>query len=186
VGRGPLAGPVVAGAFCFFQKQNAPKDNEAIKIFKGVRDSKRLSEKQREKMYGILTGHPAIRWAIGMASEKIIDEINILEATKLAMKEALKNLKLRPDFLLLDGNFVLEDLSVSQQSVIRGDEKIFSCAAASIIAKVTRDRLMKNLHKKYPDYGFEKHKGYGTREHLRAIKESGPCEIHRLSFAPFR
>lgn len=177
VGRGPLAGPVVACAVVvkkFFYDEFRPN----------IRDSKQLSEKQREKWFEFLTNTPEIKWGIGIVSEKIIDEINILEAAKLAMKKALDNLKIAPDFLLIDGNFLLEDLNINQKAVIKGDEKIFSCAAASIIAKVTRDRLMLKYAKKYPAYGFEKHKGYGTRFHLAALKKHGPCEIHRRSFRP--
>jgi len=179
VGRGPLAGPVVAAAVCF--KSNNPPVFE-----ENIRDSKKLSSRQRERWYGFLTEQDSIKWGIGLVSEKIIDQINILEATKLAMKRALKDLKIEPDYLLLDGNFLLEDLSISQKAVIRGDEKVISCAAASIIAKVARDRLMLRYHQKFPQYGFDAHKGYGTKQHLSAIEQHGPCAIHRLSFAPFK
>ncbi len=228
VGRGPLAGPVVAAAVCINSSLRAPgcllkdvqaRDNPAEDAdnngivsssldkfpFEGlngpsgpveggaprkdtwteVRDSKKLSPKQRERWYKFLTKQPEIKWGIGLVSEKIIDQINILEATKLAMKRAIEALKIEPDYLLLDGNFLLEDLSISQKAVVRGDEKVISCAAASIIAKVTRDRLMGKYDAKYPDYGFKKHKGYGTKDHLAAIKKHGACPIHRLSFSPF-
>jgi len=206
VGRGPLAGPVVAAAVCISAKVRfvipacaspmasarrakagiqSSESGSRIKCGmtpKGIRDSKKLSPKQRERWYEILTNHSNIKWGTGMVSEKIIDKINIFEATKLAMKKALKTLACEAEYLLLDGNFTLEDLSISQKAVIRGDEKIFSCAAASIIAKVTRDRLMQKYHKKYPQYGFDRHKGYGTKKHFEAIKRHGSCKIHRLSF----
>ena len=151
-----------------------------------TRDSKKLSAAQRERWFEFLTMHPDIKWGVGMVSAKIIDQINILEATKLAMKRALENLKVDANYLLLDGNFLLDELSINQKAVVRGDAKIWSCAAASIIAKVTRDRLMIKYHQKYPAYGFDKHKGYGTAQHFAAIKQHGPCAIHRLSFAPFK
>ena len=189
-GRGPLAGPVVAvGVTVFCHPGPDPGSKTWIPAFAGMtvkklRDSKKLSVKQRELWYKLLTRHPDIKWGIGMTSEKIIDRINIFEATKLAMIRAIEDLKIKPEYLLLDGNFTLEELSVSQKAIIRGDEKVFSCAAASIIAKVTRDRLMCRLSKKYPQYGFEKHKGYGTRKHCEALKKHGPCKIHRKSFRP--
>lgn len=172
VGRGPLAGPVVAGAV-FISKN--------CKVIKGVNDSKKLSEKQRENLYKVLTNHKDIKWGIGMVSEKVIDKINILQATKLAMKKALKNLG--AEYLLLDGSFVL-DVPQRQKSIIKGDSKVFSIACASIIAKVTRDKLMQKYHKKYPQYGFDKHKGYGTATHIKNIKKFGVCPIHRKSFYP--
>ena len=170
-GRGPLAGPVVAGAVVFLN---------GFKI-KELNDSKKLSEKQRENLYKILTNHKDIKWGIGIVSEKVIDKINILEATKLAMQKALKNLK--PEFLLIDGNFKINSI-MRQKSIIKGDQKVFSIAAASIIAKVTRDRLMEKAHKKYSSYGFDKHKGYGTKAHFASLKKFGPCKIHRKSFYP--
>jgi len=178
VGRGPLAGPVVAAAVCI-------KKSDLPPFVENIRDSKKLSQKRREGWYKFLTEQPNIKWGIGLVSEKVIDRINILEATKLAMKQAVKALKIEPDYLLLDGNFLLEDLSISQKAVIRGDEKVISCAAASIIAKVIRDRLMLRYHQKFPQYGFDKHKGYGTKDHLAAIKKHGACPIHRTSFSPF-
>jgi len=192
VGRGPLAGPVTAAAVTVqqfpisnFQFPNKFKIQN-LKKFQDIKDSKKLSALQRERWFEFLTTHPDIKWGIGIVPEKIIDQINILEATKLAMKRAVEALKIEPDYLLLDGNFLLEDLSISQKAVTRGDEKIWSCAAASIIAKVTRDRLMEKYDAKYPVYGFKKHKGYGTAQHLVAIEQYGACAIHRLSFAPFK
>lgn len=174
VGRGPLAGPVLAAAVIF------EKDFKFPKLI--VRDSKKLSGEQREKAYEILINHPQVKWGIGSVSEKIIDKINILEATKLAMLLAIEDLKIKPQFLLLDGSFKI-DSQISQKSVVEGDFKIFSCAAASIIAKVTRDRIMTGYDKKYPQYGFAKHKGYGTALHIKKIKEFGLCKIHRRSFS---
>jgi len=178
-GRGPLAGPVVAAAVM------VRKFPIADFQFSKIKDSKKLSAKQREIFYKILTKHPNIRWRIAKVSEKVIDKINILEATKLAMKKAIKNLKTRPDFLILDGNFKI-NLNIPQKSIIKADEKVFSCAAASILAKVTRDRIMQKYHKKYPKYGFDKHKGYPTKHHFRMLKKYGPCKIHRKSFRPVR
>jgi len=172
-GRGTLAGPVVAAAV--FVKPNSNF------LLKGINDSKKLSEKQREHLYNILIKNKDIKWGIGIVSETVIDRINILEATKLAMKKAIKNIK--PDFLVLDGNFSLK-LDLPQKSIIKGDGKVMSCAMASVIAKVTRDRLMKKLHKKYPHYGFDKHKGYGTKVHFANIEKFGSCKIHRKSFYP--
>ena len=188
-GRGPLAGPVVAAAVMVnpkFEVRN-PKQIQKVSKFEirnsklKIRDSKQLSEKQREFFYERLTKHPDIEWGMGIVSEKIIDKINILEATKLAMERALKNLE--PDFLLIDGNFPIKS-KIPQKSVIGGDAKIFSCCAAGIIAKVTRDRIMKKYHKKYPQYGFLQHKGYPTKAHFANLEKFGPCRIHRRSFYP--
>lgn len=174
-GRGPLAGPVTAAAVLVRQFSITNFQ------FSKINDSKKLSERQREFFYEVLTNHPQIEWGIGVVSEKIIDKINILEATKLAMKKAAKNLN--ADFLLLDGNFKINS-KISQRAIIKGDSKVFSIAAASIIAKVTRDRLMQKMHKKYPQYNFAKHKGYGTAAHVASLKSFGPCEIHRKTFWP--
>jgi len=173
-GRGPLAGPVVAAAVCL--------KPDAIKILKGINDSKKLSEKNREYFYKILINHKDIKWGIGIVSEKVIDKINILEATKLAMLKAVKDLGCDVDFLLLDGNFKIKS-EILQRSIIKGDQKVFSISAASIIAKVTRDKIMEKYDKKYPQYGFKKHKGYPTKFHREKIKEFGLCGIHRKSFS---
>jgi len=178
-GRGPLCGPVVACAvmvkkFSIFNFQ-----------FLKLRDSKKLSPKKREEFYKILTSHPAIRWGTGRVSEKVIDKINILEATKLAMKRAVEKLSKKPNFLILDGKMKL-DLPIPQKAIIKADEKVFSCAVASIIAKVSRDRMMKMYHQKYPQYGFNQHKGYPTKLHRKMLKKYGPCKIHRKSFKPLK
>ena len=157
-----------------------------------LRDSKKLSPKQREELYGILTRHPGIKWGIGRVSEKVIDKINIKNAAELAMWRALKNLekkiKKRTDFLIIDGNNIknLQLTTYNLKLLIKADEKVFSCATASIIAKVTRDRIMRKYHKKYPQYGFDRHKGYGTKLHLKMLKKHGPCKIHRKSFKPVK
>lgn len=179
VGRGPLAGPVVAAAVVF---KNFNNDIQDI----GIKDSKKLSLKQREKIFKILTDHPDINYTIGIISESAIDKINILQASLAAMKKAVSQLKVQPEFLLIDGQFTLEDMVISQKAVVSGDEKVFSIAAASVIAKVTRDRMMLEYGLKYPLYGFDKHKGYGTKTHLEALKKYGPCEIHRKSFGPVK
>jgi len=174
VGRGPLAGPVVAAAVIVdFRSYNLRR------LF--IKDSKKLTPKKREEFYKILTKHPAIKWGIGRVSERVIDKINILEATKLAMKRAMKKLKIRPDFLIIDGNFKI-NLNLPQKAIVKADEKVFSCAAASIIAKVTRDKIMLRYHKKYPRYGFNQHKGYPTKLHRKMLRKYGPCRIHRRSF----
>jgi ribonuclease HII len=178
-GRGPLAGPVVAAAVSIIP-------NSKFKISK-IRDSKKLTPQKREELYRWITQCPFVEWGIGKVSEKVIDRINIFEATKLAMKKAIFNLerklKRKADFLILEGNFKI-DLPIPQKSIIKGDEKVLSCAMASIIAKVTRDKIMEKYAKKFPEYGFEKHKGYGTKFHLKMLKRYGPCPIHRRSFLP--
>jgi ribonuclease HII len=178
-GRGPLAGPVLAAACLIVDCRFKAAD------FKGLKDSKKLSRKQREKFYKIITKNKNIEWGIGRVSERMIDKINILEASKLAMKKAVAKLKKKPDLLILDGKMKL-DLPVAQQSIVKADEKVFSCACASILAKVTRDRIMEKYHLKYPRYCLNDHKGYPTKIHLRMLKRYGPCKIHRMSFEPVR
>ena len=170
-GRGPLAGPVVASAVVF--------PVEKVKEF--IKDSKKLSEKAREKVFDYVTKKAKV-YSIGIVDEREIDRINIYRATMKAMIEAVKSLKLKPDLLLIDGNMMLNEVSIKQRAIIDGDNLSFSIAAASIIAKVTRDRIMREYDKIYPQYGFAKHKGYGTEEHYRALERYGPCNIHRRSF----
>lgn len=186
VGRGPLAGPVMACAVAYLKKGKI--DSALLKISRSIKDSKKLSPKQRERFYKALTQHSKIEWAISRVSEKVIDKVNILKATKKAMKGAVKNLekklkRRKVRFLIIDGNFGL-DLLISQKSIVRADQKVFSVTAASVIAKVTRDRVMEKYGKKYPVYNFDKHKGYPTKLHRRLLKKYGPCEIHRKSFRP--
>ena len=170
VGRGPLAGPVVAGAVIL------PKDCDILYI----NDSKKLSEKKREELYDVIM-EKAIAVGIGYASHIRIDEINILQATYEAMREAISKLSVKPDILLNDA-VTIPGIDIKQVPIIKGDAKSISIGAASINAKVTRDRLMVEYDKKYPGYGFASNKGYGSAAHIAAIKEIGPCDIHRRSF----
>ncbi|MBO5328417.1 MAG: ribonuclease HII [Clostridia bacterium] len=170
VGRGPLAGPVVCAAVIM------PLND----VILGVDDSKKLSAKKRESLYNIIK-EKAIAYAIFRVEPQVIDEINILEATKLCMKNAVESLSVKPDFVLTDGNMTL-DISVEQKSVIKGDANSYSIGAASIIAKVFRDDIMDKYAEIYPEYAFEKNKGYGTAAHINGIKEAGLCPIHRRSF----
>lgn len=169
-GRGPLAGPVCAAAVIL------PKNH----IIEGVNDSKKLTEKKREALYDVIK-EEALAYSIAFASEKEIDELNILQATYLAMKRAVEGLNPPADYAMIDGNRIPE-LSVPAECIVKGDGKSMSIAAASILAKVTRDRLMLELAKKYPEYQFEKHKGYGTKLHYEMLDKFGPSEIHRQSF----
>lgn len=168
-GRGPLAGPVCA-ACVILDKDNIPE---------GINDSKKLSEKKREILYDEIMKKAIVSYA--MVDEKTIDEINIREATKLAMRRAAEGLSQTLDFLIIDGNFTIGYLE-NEQFVIGGDAKSLSIGAASIIAKVTRDRLMMKIDEEYPMYNFKKHKGYGTKEHIEKIRAYGPCPYHRMSF----
>ena len=170
-GRGPLAGPVVAGAVIL------PKDC----LLEGINDSKKLSEKKREKLYDDIIEN-AVAWGVGVVEHTVIDEINILNATRKAMKLALENLKVKPDYILIDAEKKVDTNGIPYLPIIKGDALSISIGAASIIAKVTRDRMMKEYDKIFPMYGFEKHKGYGTKAHVEALKEYGPCMIHRNSF----
>jgi len=178
-GRGPLAGPVIAAAVMINLNHNL----KLKKTLKGVRDSKKLMPKKRRRLYNIITQNAKIKWARGRVSGKVIDKINILEATKLAMKRSVENLKEKPDFLVIDGNLTL-NLKIPQKSIKKADNKVFSCALASIIAKVYRDDIMRRFCKEYPQYVFDRHKGYPTKLHRRLLKKYGPCRIHRKSFAP--
>ena len=177
-GRGPLAGPVVAAIVLV-----APNFIFDQKKYKLIRDSKKLSEAKREEAYDlIMSDFSEVK--VGWCDHETIDRINILQATFLAMKKALGALKSKPDLVIVDGSFKIPNISQKQRAIIKGDATVFSIAAASIIAKVTRDRLMRKFHETYPVYEFAQHKGYGTKLHLEKIKEYGPSPIHRLSFAP--
>lgn len=171
-GRGPLAGPVVAA--CVILDIDLP--------ILGIDDSKKLSKSQRESLYLEIKKN-AIAIGIGIVDNKVIDEINILRASLEAMIQAVKNLPIKPDFLLIDGQFYPE-IDFPKQAIIGGDSKSLSIASASIIAKVTRDKIMLELDKIYPQYGFSRNKGYPTKEHISALKKYGPCDIHRKTFAP--
>lgn len=173
VGRGPLAGPVCVAAVIM------PFDD----LIEGIDDSKKLSEKKRNILFEQIK-EKAIAYKIEMVDEQTIDKINILEATKLAMKKAIEGLDLKPDVVLIDAISKL-DVKVEIRGIIKGDALSYSIGCASILAKVTRDNLMVELAKEYPEYGFEKHKGYGTKMHIDALKEYGPCVYHRLSFLKF-
>jgi|688.fasta_scaffold28305_7 ribonuclease HII len=172
-GRGPLAGPVVAAA-CMI-----PEDV----YISGVNDSKKLLPEKRQEIFAVLVNDPRIIYGIGIIPHEEIDKINIYRATILAMLQAIEQLSQRPDYLLVDG-LKLPHPTIPAQKIIQGDAKSQSIAAASILAKVTRDELMCNFHQQWPVYGFDKHKGYATPQHLEAIDQHGLCPIHRKSFAP--
>ena len=169
-GRGPLAGPVYAAAVIL------PRGL----VIEGLNDSKKLTEKKRAELFDVITAK-AVAYGIASADEKEIDEINILQATFLAMRRAIAALSVRPDLALIDGNRD-SDFGVPSETVVRGDSLSANIAAASILAKVTRDRVMERFAEEYPQYGFEIHKGYGTKRHYEALREFGPCPIHRQSF----
>lgn len=169
-GRGPLAGPVYAAAVIL------PRDL----VIPGLTDSKKLSDKKRRELFPIIQ-EQAVAFGIGVASEKEIDEINILQATFLAMKRAMEQLTVRPDLALIDGNRET-DFGLPVKTVVKGDSLSASIAAASILAKVSRDDYMLELAKKYPQYGFDIHKGYGTKAHYQALREFGPADVHRMTF----
>ena len=170
VGRGPLAGPVVAAAVIL------PEEFDVI----GINDSKKLSEKKRDELFDVIK-EKALAYSFGVVDNEVIDEINILEATKKAMKEAVMRLGIEPDHLLIDA-VKLADVDIPQTSIIKGDEKSISVAAASILAKVTRDRMMVEYAEEYTHYAFEKNKGYGTKAHYEGIEKAGICPIHRKTF----
>ena len=170
-GRGPLAGPVVVACVIM------PKDARIL----GINDSKKVSEKKREKLYEQIM-QEAVSVGVGIVDQHRIDEINILNATKEALTDAISKLTVKPERILVDALEHINTLGIPYTPIIKGDATSYSIAAASIIAKVTRDRIMEEWDKVYPDYGFSKHKGYGTAEHIQKIKEIGPCILHRKSF----
>lgn len=182
-GRGPLAGPVVAA--CVIFKPGFKMEDLEFSELRLVDDSKKINKKKREALFKIIK-EESYETGIGICDHKTIDRINILQATFLAMKKAISALKEKPEFIMLDGKFLIPNCSYRQKAIIGGDKSVFSIAAASIIAKVTRDRIMREMHKQYPCYGFDKHKGYGTKLHLARLKKYGPCEIHRRSFGPVK
>lgn len=190
-GRGPLCGPVVAAAVCFREPEEILAK---LPEWKFVRDSKKLSEKQREKMFDFVMAHCDV--GVGIMHADTVDRVNILEATFLAMKSALSALKKQIPIrqladnnqetwrIFVDGNQLIPNIPYEQHAIVDGDALMKVIAAASIIAKVTRDRMMLEYDKEYPQYGFAKHKGYGTKVHMDALRKFGPCKIHRMSFKP--
>ena len=196
-GRGALAGPVAAAAVAV--GKDALKKISFGEADKFITDSKRLSEKRREKVFDTIIQNPNIEWKVRFIHPAIIDKVNIWQATLAAWKGCLKQLDCQPNFLFLDGNFYLDgsfcrrsepivsrEDEMTQIAIIGADKKIFLVSLASIIAKVSRDRLMRKFHQKYPQYEFARHKGYGTKIHLERLKEFGPCLIHRKSFKPVK
>ena len=169
-GRGPLAGPVVAAAVILPSKVNIP----------GLNDSKKLSANKREELFPKIQ-EISVAFGLAVVDQKVIDKINILQAARLAMKQAVETLKITPGLLLIDGNQKI-DSTLNQWVIVKGDSRSLSIAAASVLAKVTRDRIMDSYHKLYPQYEFNRHKGYGTRLHRNLIQEHGPCPIHRSTF----
>lgn len=191
-GRGPLAGPVVA---CAAVVRSVHHDGLREKMWTLIRDSKTLSAKQRERAFEFIRARFIV--GVGVCDHETIDRMNVLQATFLAMKRALTELrgimkkeavimKENAMYLLIDGNQIIPNISIKQEAIIGGDGSVASIAAASIVAKVTRDRMMTAFHEKYPAYGFDRHKGYGTRAHMDALRAHGPCPIHRKSFGPVK
>lgn len=181
-GRGPLAGPVVAAAVILPATwANGGFDPRLVDL----NDSKQLTETQRENFFEIITTHPDLRYAIAIVDAATIDRINILQATHRAMSEALAQLQPQPQHVLVDGRPV-KSMTLPQTALVKGDSRSYSIAAASVLAKITRDRMMVEFDAKFPGYGFAIHKGYGVPQHLAAIERLGPCPIHRMSFAPLK
>ncbi len=172
-GRGPLAGPVVAAAVIFLEHDAPDRLN----------DSKKLTAARRERLYGEMANADHILWAVSVQDARVIDQINILQATHRAMREAVRQLSQKPGHALIDG-LPVRDFPVPQTALVGGDALSFSIAAASVLAKVTRDRIMLDAHQAFPQYGFDRHKGYGTKAHLDALRKHGPCPLHRMTFAP--
>ncbi|MBQ9658601.1 MAG: ribonuclease HII [Clostridia bacterium] len=170
-GRGPLAGPVVVASVVM------PENS----MIEGINDSKKISEKKREELYDKIINE-AISYGVGIVGQDEIDDINILNATKKGLTSSLQELTVKPDLILVDALEHINTLGIPYESIIKGDAKAYSISAASIIAKVTRDRIMREWAKVYPEYGFDGHKGYGTAKHIQAIKEHGICSIHRKTF----
>ena len=170
-GRGPLAGPVVVAGVIM------PKDS----MIEGVNDSKKVSEKKREKLYDVIL-EEALSYSVAIIGQDVIDEINILNATKQGVTKVVEELEVKPNLILVDALTHINTKGIPYDSIIKGDAKCYNIAAASIIAKVTRDRIMREWDEIYPQYGFINHKGYGTAKHIEAIKEYGPCPIHRKTF----
>lgn len=181
-GCGPLAGPVMAAAVVF---PRTWLEDGLCRQLRGLNDSKQLTEEQREKFYNVITTHPEIRYAIATVEVEMIDRINIRQAAWRAMDIALQQLEPKAEHVLVDG-LRIKWLSYPQTALVQGDARSYSIAAASVLAKVTRDRKMLELDQLYPGYGFAEHKGYATPRHYAAIQQHGPCPIHRRSFAPFR
>ncbi len=175
VGRGPLAGPVVAAAVIF------PPHFR----LKGVNDSKKLNQLQREKLFPQIK-KKALSIGLGMAEVEDINKLNILKASLKAMHQAILNLKKRPEFVLVDGREKIPHLKIPQMPIVKGDSKSQSIAAASVVAKVTRDKIMQTLHQQFPEFGFDQHKGYATKKHKEALKKFGPTPLHRLGYAPVK
>lgn len=174
-GRGPLAGPVVAA--CVLLKNDYCPDEK----LKAVNDSKKLTSKKRKELFSIIL-EDFFEIGIGICDCDVVDRINVLQASFLAMKKAVGQLKSKPEFIILDGGFAIPNFSTKQQAIKRGDSTVFSIAAASIVAKETRDNIMLKMHEQYPQYAFDRHKGYGTKLHLEALKKYGPSPIHRKTF----
>jgi ribonuclease HII len=174
-GRGSLAGPVAAAVVILSKDIKIPDLN----------DSKRLSEKKRKRLFNVIK-EKALAYSVKIVDNGVVDKINILQATFLAMAKAISNLRIKPDLCLIDGNYKVPNVTFAQSAIVGGDAKSACIAAASILAKVTRDRLMYDYARQYPLYEFEKHKGYGTKKHIEAIKQHGICSIHRVTFAPIR
>lgn len=181
-GRGPLAGPVVAGAVVF---DRAFIERESNGELLGLTDSKKLTKTKRESFHLLLSESPYVAVGIGIASVEEIDRMNILRATHLAMARALDDIDTMPDHALIDG-LPVTGLPCNSTAIVRGDSRSFSIAAASVVAKVTRDRMMVEMDSMYPCYGFAQHKGYGTRQHMKALLDEGPCPEHRRSFQPVK